>query len=71
MSSFLGQSPESLNLRDRRRLAGHWIAFELYTPKTLPERVIEAVGQSPAECVAMLRSRGLDPRQFEMVPYRG
>lgn len=68
---YLGRAPESLHRKDRRRLAGMWIAMELYTPKTLPMRLIQAVGRTPADCVATLRSRGLDPRRFEMMPFAG
>ena len=66
---YLGRSPESLRLSERRRLAGMWIALELYSPRTLPMRLIQAVGRTPAECVSVLRSRGLDPRRFEMTPF--
>jgi hypothetical protein len=66
LEEYLGRSAESLHRRDRERLRGMWIALELYSPKTLPMRLIEAVGRTPGECVAMLRSRGLDPRRFEM-----
>jgi len=46
------------------------MAFELYTPKTLPTRLIEAIGDSPADCIRMLRARGRDPRQFEFTPLK-
>jgi hypothetical protein len=44
---------------------GKWIALEIYTPDVLPLRRIEAIGNSVAECVGMLKSRGLDPMKFE------
>jgi hypothetical protein len=65
--SPLGRSPEQLTIRERRRLAGQSAALEIYTPKTLPFRRIEAIGHSAEECMAALRSRGLDPRRFEFV----
>ena len=68
---YIGRSPESLSRKERLRLAGMWIATELYSPKTLPLRLIEAVGATPTDCVRMLRSRGLDPLKFEMVAFRG
>ena len=69
-NGFIGRSPDSLSRKDKVRLSGLWIATELYSPETTPLRVIEAVGASPAECVRMLRERGLDPRKFEMTPYQ-
>jgi len=39
--------------------------LEIYSPATLPLRRIEAIGDSAAECVNQLRSRGLDPENFE------
>lgn len=65
---FLHRSPENLTYAERRKLAGKWVALEMYTPKNLAMRRIEAVGDSPAACIASLRSRGLDPRAFEFVP---
>jgi len=61
----IGRSPDRLNLDERAALLGKYIALEIYTPDTLPLRRIEAIGDSLAECVSMLRSRGLDPTQFE------
>jgi hypothetical protein len=52
-------------------LAGKWVALEIYTPKTTPERRIEAIGNSPLSCIQQLRERGLDPARFEFVPLRG
>ena len=70
INGYIGRSPESLSRKEKQRLSGMWIATELYSPDTLPLRMIEAVGASAAECVRMLRDRGLDPRKFEMTPYR-
>jgi hypothetical protein len=63
--SVLGKAPEDLTLEEQTALARSWIALEIYTPKTTPLRRMEAIGASPAECIAMLRRRGLDPKKFE------
>ncbi|MCX6599505.1 MAG: hypothetical protein NTV70_24385 [Acidobacteria bacterium] len=63
--AVIGLSPEVLSIAQRRALAGRWIALEVYTPQTLPLRLIQAVGATPEECAAALRARGLDPVQFE------
>jgi hypothetical protein len=55
-------------LAERLALAGKWIALERYTPKTLPLRIIEALGDSPAACVRQLADRGLKPVDYEFVP---
>ena len=64
-SGVLGRSPETLSIKERTELAGQWIAIEIYSPATLPLRLISAIGDSPAACAAMLQSRGLDPAKFE------
>ncbi len=61
----IGHSPDDLTLEERLALAGKTVALELYTPATLPLRRIEAIGDSVADCVNQLRSRGLDPENFE------
>lgn len=61
----IGRSPEELSLDEQLVLTGKYIALELYTPETLPFRRIEAIGDSVADCVRMLRSRGLDAENFE------
>lgn len=61
----IGRAPESLTLAERFELAGCTIALEIYSPKTLPFRRIEAVGESVEQCVAALRRRGLNPAHFE------
>jgi hypothetical protein len=61
----LGRNPDRLTVEERMALAGKFIALEIYTPEALPLRRIEAIGSSMEECVKMLQSRGLDPRQFE------
>ncbi len=62
---FLGLSADSLPLKDRLALAGKLVAYEIYTPETIPLRLMEAIGSSVEECVSILKARGLDPRQFE------
>ena len=61
----IGRSPDRLNLEERLRLTGKYIALEFYSPETLPMRRIEAIGDSIEECVKMLKSRGLDAGRFE------
>ncbi len=63
--SVIGRSPERLTLQERFAFAGKYIALEIYTPKTIPLRRIEAIGDSTEECLRQLASRGLDPRHFE------
>ena len=70
VEKILGRSPDQLSLEERRALAGSWMAFEIYTTKTLPLRQIEALGSSIAECVDMLRRRNLDPFKFEYTPLK-
>ena len=62
----IGRSPDSLSVAERFALAGKFVAYEIYTPKTLPLHRIEAIGNSFVECVRMLSERGLDPRAFEV-----
>jgi hypothetical protein len=61
----LGRNPDRLTNEERMALAGKFIALEVYSPDTLPLRRIEAIGNSMEDCVKMLESRGLNPRQFE------
>jgi hypothetical protein len=70
LRGIIGRSADTLSLRERIAVAGKWIALELYTPRTIPLRVIEAIGDSPAECIRILRERGLDPAQFEFSPLK-
>ena len=65
VESILGRSPEELNLQERIALARSWIALEVYSPKTIPLRRIEAVGDTVEECISLLRKRGLEPGKFE------
>ena len=68
LKDFIGRSPDSLSLPERAAFAGKWIALERYTPATLPLRVIEALGDSPAACMRQLAARGLSPGNYEFVP---
>jgi hypothetical protein len=63
----VGRAPERLTLEERNALVGKCIALEVYTPKTLPLRLIEAIGDSTEECIRQLSERGLDPRNFEFL----
>lgn len=67
---FIGRSPDELTLVERLKLTGQWVAFELYTPRTLPLRRIEALASTPQGCISQLRARGLDPRNFEIEPLK-
>lgn len=61
----IGLAPDRLTLEERHALTGKYIALEIYTPEALPLRRIEAIGDSVADCVRQLTSRGLDPLRFE------
>lgn len=61
----IGRNPDRLTLEERFALAGKYVAFELYNPRDLPLRRIEAIGDSIEDCVRMLQARGLDPARFE------
>jgi hypothetical protein len=61
----LGKAPEALTLKQRMALAGKWIALELYTPETLPLKLIDAIGDSAADCIRQLEARGQNPRGYE------
>jgi hypothetical protein len=62
---FIGRFPDRLSIAERKTLTGKWYATEIYNTSDIPLRRIEAVGASPADCFAQLRTRGLDPRKFE------
>ena len=62
---FIGHPLDSIPLRDRALLTGKWIALEIYTPETLPLRIIEAVGSSASDCIRQLRERSLNPARYE------
>jgi hypothetical protein len=66
----IGRNPDRLTIEERFELAGKVVAYEIYTPKDLPLRRIEAIGDSVEECVGMLKARGLDPARFEFTILR-
>jgi hypothetical protein len=77
-SGPVGRAVEDLNLSERWEYANRWVAFKIYTP---PEKIvrdgmeyvdvrhrkIEAIGTSIDECLSQLRSRNLDPSEFEFI----
>jgi len=65
---LIGKPLDSLTAAERWKYAGAWIALELYTPQSMPLRVIASVGASAAECITALRAQGLDPTRFEYLP---
>lgn len=66
-ADVVGRAPESLSLTERHALAGLTIAVEIYTPATLPDFRIAAIGESASDCAQQLAARGVDPRKFEYV----
>lgn len=68
VSKVIGRAPERLTIDERRELTGKWAAYEIYSPRTLPLRRIEAIGDSVDDCIRQLTERGLDARQFEFQP---
>ena len=68
-AKFIGRSPDNLSWRERLELEGAWVAFELYSPVTLPLRRFEAVGDSAAQCREQLKARGLNPTDYEYLPF--
>ena len=66
--ALIGKPVDGFTLADQWRYSGIWVALELYTPQTLPMRVIAAAGASASECMAQLRDHGLDPAQYEYRP---
>ena len=61
----IGRAPERLTLNQAIDLAGQFVALELYSPATTPLRLIQAIGESPEDCIRQLAERGLDPRHYE------
>ena len=64
-SRAIGRNPDRLTVPERLALAGKYVALEIYSPETIPLRRIEAIGDSMADCIRNLKSRGLDPKNFE------
>jgi hypothetical protein len=67
VATLIGRTPESLTPADAIQLAGQFVALELYSPETTPLRLVEALGESPEDCIRELAARGRDPRQYEFV----
>jgi len=61
----IGRAPERLTVAEAIQLAGQFVALELYSPGTTPLRLIQALGESPEDCIRQLAQRGLDPRRYE------
>lgn len=68
LARFRGKSLDGLNLKDRWKLAGAWMATELYSPQRLPLRVMQAIGSDAADCIRQLREQQLDPELYEYQP---
>ena len=62
----MGRAPEQLSLPEAQALAGKFVALEVYTPKTLPLRRIEAIGDEPEDCLRQLAASGRDPLRYEL-----
>jgi hypothetical protein len=71
LQRLIGRAPDSLRVAEAEALRGKWIALEIYSPDRLPLRRIEAIGDSVEECMRQLAARGLDPRRYEYIPYKG
>jgi hypothetical protein len=71
LKRFVGRSPDSLSWKERLELNGCWVAFEIYSPLTLPLRRFEAVAESSAECRRQIAARRADPTNYEYVPFAG
>ena len=67
-NGVIGRAPEQLSLEQRAALAGKFIALEIYSPQTLPLRLIRAIGDSAEDCIRQLSASGLNPRNFEFLP---
>ncbi len=76
VSAAVGKAPDDLTLPERAALAGKYIATEIYTPTIMGEaggkpeiavrlRRIEAIGDSPEECIRQLKAAGVDPAAYE------
>lgn len=80
-SGLIGRALEELSVAERLAHAGTWMALQLYSPPhkvsrdgveyvDVRLRTIEAAGESVEECVGQLRSRGLNPTEFEFTPLK-
>lgn len=66
-AKVVGRAPERLTLEESIALAGQFVALEVYSPEKTPLRRIEAIGETPEDCIRDLTSRGLDLRKYEIV----
>ncbi len=75
-TTAVGKSPDDLTLSERAALAGKYIALEIYSPTVMGEaggkpeivvhlRRIEAIGNTPEECMQQLIAAGADPINYE------
>ena len=75
-SELVDRAVEDLDLGERWKHANKWVAFRIYTPPSkisrdgveyvdVRLRRIAAAGDSMEECLAQLRSRNLNPAEFE------
>jgi hypothetical protein len=69
-AKVIGRAPERLKLEEAIALAGQFVAIEIYTPEARPLRKIEAVAETPEDCIRELVSRGLDPRRYEITRFK-
>ncbi len=76
MVNVKGKAPEDLTLSERAELAGKYMAIEFYAPTQLGEiggkpevelkfRRIEAIGDTPEDCIRQLKAAGMDPAGYE------
>jgi hypothetical protein len=75
-SGLVGRRVDDLSLPERLEYANQWIALKKYTPtKKISEggmeypdvrlRKVEASGSNAQACIAQLKSRNLDPAEYE------
>ena len=75
-TALVGRAVEDLNLTERWEYANKWVAFRIYHPPgkvtrdgieyvDVRLRRIEAAGRSIEECVSQLRTRNLNPDEYE------
>ena len=69
-TDLIGRAPDGLTLKEMRQAHGLWVAVEIYSPATTPLRRIAATGDSAADCVRDLETRGLDPLNHEVFVLR-
>jgi hypothetical protein len=66
-ANVVGCAPDRLKLEEAIALAGQFVALEIYSPERTPLKRIEAIGETPEDCIGGLAARGLDPRKYEIV----